>query len=186
MLKVFCAKTVNKTVIAFFCILGAVLFAFFGCETLTDDIKVPKKPFFVEAFGEVDGKQVEVKAFVDPTLHSTKEIYNKLTVTFLKPTNLDGITVSLRSDGKATVRLNDIEEEMPYYGGLAQPYLVFLPSDEYSSVKKGDAGIEVVYGEGEERLVYVFGVDGQPKSVEGCFEGHKILLNITKICENGK
>ncbi len=179
-------KKVNKTVFAVFCVLGTVIFALIGCETLTDDIKIPQKPFFVEAFGEVDGEMVEVKVFCDPTLHSTKEIYNKLTVTFFKPENLDGITVSLRSDGKATVRLNDIEEEMPYYGGLAEPYLVFLPSGEYSSVKKTDIGTEVVYGEGEERLVYFFGIDGQPKSIEGCFEGHKILLNVTKIYENGK
>lgn len=176
----------NRTVVAVFCVIGVVLFALFGCEGLTENLTVPKKPFFVEAFGEVDGETVEIKVFCDPTTHSTKEIYNKLTVTFFAPTNFDGITVSLRSDGKATVRLSNIEEEMPYYEGLAEPYLVFLPSGEASSVKKVDMGTEVVYGDGEERLAYFFDADGQLKRIEGCFEGHKILLNITKICENGK
>lgn len=186
MKRIFFAKIENKTVFALFCFLGAIFVLFSACGALPEGAYFPQDPFWVEAEGEIDGEQISVKVFCDPTDHMTKEIYNKLTVTFSAPKSLEGMTVSLRSDGKATIRLKNSEEELPLYSEIAEPYLALCPDGEYSSVKKTKQGYLVVYENESDRISYVFDNEGQPKSAEGEFLGHKISLNITKIYENSK
>lgn len=165
-----------------FAVLALFSIIFTACDDLPSDcLKCLDAPFFAEVEGEVDGAAVSALIYCDPTEHRTKEIYNKLTVTFLSPESLNGITVSLRSDGKATLRLKESEEELPLYSGLAEPYLALSPEGEIYSQKKTDQGYEITYKQGEDSVTYYFDASGVLKRAEGSIKSRKVLLQIIKI-----
>ena len=183
-MRAFYKKYLNKTV---FAILLIVLSTFFGCEIGEDGyFTIPDEPFRLKVKGEVDGKPTEAEVYCDPTEHVTKEIYNKVIVSFISPSSLSGITVSLRSDGKATVRLKNTEEELPLYSALAEPYLALCPDKSYSSLKKTDNGTVVICENENGKLSYLFDSEGQIKSVEGEINDRKITFNVIKIYEKDK
>ncbi len=183
-MRSFVGKGAKRTLFAIFALFSIF---FTACDDLPSDcLKYLDAPFFAEVEGEVDGVRVSALLYCDPTEHRTKEIYNKLTVTFLSPESLGGMTVSLRSDGKATLRLKDSEEDLPLYSGLAEPYLALSPEGEIYSQKKTAEGYEITYKQGSDSVTYYFDADGVPKRAEGSVGGRKILLEITKIRNTSK
>ena len=74
MKRIFFAKIENKTVFALFCFFGAIFVLFSACGALPEGAYFPQDPFWVEAEGEIDGEQISVKVFCDPTDHMTKEL----------------------------------------------------------------------------------------------------------------
>lgn len=150
-----------------------------SCEAAFDPFVNYREPFRVNVSGTVDGTEIEAVVFCDPTEHLTKEIYNVLIVSFSLPKSLNGITVSLRSDGKATVRLKDTEEELPLYSDIAEPFLALCPKGEPESVERTESGgLKIVYADGEDKVNYIFDENGQMKKAEGEIKGRKVSLNI--------
>lgn len=178
----FFAKKKIATVFAVFCAGIATVTLLFGCDGMAEGVSFPNEPFFASVEGRVDGEEINALVFCDPTEHKTKEIYNKLTVTFNSPAGLSGITVSLRSDGKATVRLRDSEEEAPLYSGMTEPYLFLLESEPYS-VEKVDGGYSMIVSRDNEQLKCTFDQNMVLKKIKGRYFGHEIELFVTKIYE---
>ena len=175
----FYKKTANKTV---FAILVLIFVCFVSCEeSFGGELAYLDSPFSAHFEGEVDGERVVATVFCDPTEHKTKEIYNKLTMTFSSPESLEGITVSLRSDGKGTVRLKGSEEELPLYSGMVEPYLALCNGMQVNSQRKTAEGYEVVLREGDDSITLVMDKTGIPKSAEGRIKGRKIFLKITNF-----
>ena len=178
----FFAKKKIATVFAVFCTCIAAVALLFGCDGIAEGVSFPKEPFFMSLKGVIDGGEVSATVFCDPTEHKTKEIYNKLTITFHSPAGLSGITVSLRSDGKATVRLRDSEEEAPLYSGMTEPYLFLLESEPYS-VERVDGGYSMIVSRDNEQLKCTFDQNMVLKKIKGRYFGHEIELFVTKIYE---
>lgn len=182
-MKRFTRKHINKTLFALLLAFAILLVA---CESRPELPEHFGEPFRATVEGKVDGKEIKAEVFCDPTEHLTKEIYNVMTVTFSAPATLEGITVSLRSDGKATVRLKNAEEDMPLYNKLVEPYLALMPSSEYASLEKTADGYKIACEQNGGRFFYYFDVEGQPKSIEGKIFEREIRLNITKIIKINK
>ena len=158
------------------------VFSFSACDTLPEECaSYLSSPFRAEVEGYADGEKISATVFCDPTEHKTKEIYNVLTVTFSEGRALEGITASLRSDGKATVRLRDSSEELPLYSGLTEPFLALCPKAEPYSVRKTDEGFEAEWREEEMSAILYFGKDGIIKRAEGVVSGRQIKLNVTSF-----
>lgn len=182
-MKIFSKKHIYKTLFALLTVLLGCLAA---CEIGgVEDVNCLKLPFSATVEGDVDGVKVKADVFCDPTEHLTKEIYNVMTVTFYAPESMDGITVSLRSDNKATVRLKNTEDEKPLYEKIIEPYLTLMPRAEYSTVEKTDDGFKIVYNADGCDLVYIFDEDGIPKSIEGEVRSRKVRLDIIKFDQKG-
>lgn len=175
----FFTKSHLKT--TFFAIFALLSITLCSCDTLPKDCRTQlEKPFKAEVEGEIDGVKISATVLCDPTEHKTKEIYDKTTVTF-KDGSLDGITVTLRSDGKATVRLRNSVENLPLYSGLAEPFTSLSPSVEPHSVKQTESGFEIVFKDDQLLTTCYFDKYGVIKKVEGRAYGREILLNITKF-----
>ena len=140
-MRSFINKTRNKTV---FAILIVSFLLLVSCDSLPLSCRQNlDRPFWTRVEGVIDGRAVVAEVYCDPTEHKTKEIYNRCTVTFLEPVSLSGITVSLRSDGLATLRLKDSEEEQPLFGEMIRPYLALTPMGELYSQGKSEVGYEM-------------------------------------------
>ena len=173
----------KRTVIAVLCLLVTV--ACSGCGALGKDFRYIDEPFYAEACGRMGDRDVSVSVFCDPTSYG-EEVYKKLTVTFFAPEELKGMTVDLFSDGSGSLRLGNIEGGDCDFCGIAEPFLIFCPEGDISSVKKEKDGRVVTFGEGEGRVWYFFGGDGGLKRIEGAARGEKILLNVTNFYIIGK
>ena len=182
-MKRFTRKHINKTLFALLLAFAILLVA---CESRPELPEYFEEPFRATVEGEVDGRVIKAEVLCDPTEHPTKEIYNVMTVTFSAPATLEGITVSLRSDGKATVRLKNTEEDLPLYDKLVEPYLTLMPGSEYASIEKSADGYKIACEQNGGRFFYYFDVEGQPKSIEGNIFEREIRLNITKITKINK
>lgn len=172
-------KSIKKTV---FALLALFAVSLSSCEYMPREcLSQFESPFRAEVEGKIDGEAVAAEIFCDPTEHKTKEIYDRLTVTFLAPKSLEGITVTLRSDGKATVRLNNSEETLPLYSGFTEPFASLWQSPEPSAVRKTDDGYEIEFKEKDYDLTYFFDKDGQPTLIQGEAGGRAVQLNITNF-----
>ena len=181
-MRSFINKTRNKTVFAIL-IVGFLLLV--SCDSLPLACKEKlDRPFWTRVEGEIDGRAVVAEVYCDGTEHKTKEIYNRCTVTFLEPASLSGITVSLRSDGLATLRLKDSEEEQPLFGEMIRPYLALTPIGQLYSQNKNENGYEMTYRQGEDYATYYFDESGVPKKVDGRVGNRDFCLNITKFRQN--
>ncbi len=173
----------NRTVIAFFC-LFAIFLLFSGCGGSTDRASWFDAPFIADAEGLIGERRASVTVFCDPV--EREGVYNKLTVTFSSPEGLRGMTVSLFSDGYTTARLGELEGGSSFLSKAAAPYLVFCPEGEYLSVRVTEEGSRFAYGEGEDRVSYLFGSNGELKSIDGSFGGENISLKITNFRKIGE
>ena len=178
-LKDFLTKRTNKTVFAFFCLLAGVTLLFSGCGGSREGAVGFGAPFVADAEGTIGGREVSMTVFCDP--RRSGEVCNKLTVTFSSPESLKGLTVSLFSDGSFTARLGELEGNTSYLFDAAAPYLVFCPEGDFLSVRVTEEGRSYTYGEGEDRVSYLFCAEGRLKSIEGVFGGEKISLKITNF-----
>ena len=172
---------INKRVVVLVVLL-AVALLLSSCDSLPEECRRSlDRPFRATVHGEVDGREVKAEVYCDPTEHKTKEIFNRLTVSFEEPRSLAGITVSLRSDGKATVRLKDTSVEMPIYREMTEPYLALTPFGELYSQSKTDDGYEMIYKRGDDEVTYYFGADGVLKRVKGRVDSRNFDLNVTNF-----
>lgn len=168
--------------IAFLAIFALFLLSATACDTMPQEcLSRLEKPFYAETEGAVDGQKTSADIFCDPTEHKTKEIYTTLSVTFHEPASLDGITVTLRSDGKATVRLGSLTEEMPLYSSLTEPFSSLFRSTAPSRITKTDTGFVAETESNGSALKYHFNSDGMIERIEGEIEGHKVDLRVTKF-----
>ena len=173
--------TKNRPKTTFFAILALLSIILCSCDTLPRDCRSQlESPFKADIDGEIDGEKISATVICDPTEHKTKEIYDRLTVTF-KDGSLDGITVTLRSDGKATVRLRSSIENLPLYSGLAEPFTSLSPSAEPYSVKQTESGFEIVFKDDNLLTTCYFDKDGVITKVEGNISGREILFNVTNF-----
>ena len=73
---------INKTVFAILVAL-ILLITVTSCEANEGDmLEYMKEPFFMEIDGEIDGIDFSARLFCDPTEHLTKEIYEKMIISF--------------------------------------------------------------------------------------------------------
>lgn len=173
---------INKSALVLAAALTAAVLLLTSCDSLPEECrKSLDRPFRATVEGEVDGKDVRAEVYCDPAEHKTKEIFNRLTVSFEKPQALAGITVSLRSDGKATVRLKDTSVEMPIYREMTEPYIALTPMGEMYSQSKTENGYEMTYKQGEDSITYYFGADGVLKRVKGRVDSRNFDLNVTNF-----
>ena len=176
------SEFIDKRAVLLGVALAALMLLLISCDSLPEECrKSLDRPFRATVEGEVDGKDVKAEVYCDPTEHRTKEIFNRLTVCFEDPQALAGITVSLRSDGKATVRLKDTSVEMPIYREMTEPYLALTPFGEMYSQSKTNDGYEMTYKQGEDSVTYYFGMDGVLKCVKGTVDSRNFVLNITNF-----
>ena len=172
-------KSIKRTIFAMLVVFSLTLAS---CEYMPREcLSQLEEPFRMQVEGEIDGGDVAAEIFCDPTEHKTREIYDRLTVTFLTPKSLEGITVTLRSDGKATVRLNNSEETLPLYSGLSEPFNSLWQSSEPYAVRKTDEGYEVEFREENFVLTYFFDKEGRLKGLVGDSYGRKVDLTVTKF-----
>ena len=176
-------KMSNKTVIAMLVLLSTCLCA---CDGAFEEFDHLGSPFVAEISGEVDGIAVEAEIFCDPTEHKTKEIYNLMTVKFSAAESLEGVTVTLRSDGKATVRLRDMEEELPLYSGFAEPYLALCRGGEVFSRRKTEGGYEIVFVDGEDSVTLNLDEKKMPTEVCGSVNRRNFSLKVTNFQQSKK
>lgn len=168
--------------IAFSAIFALFLLSATACDTMPQEcLSRLGKPFYAETEGAVDGQKISADIFCDPTEHKTKEIYTALSVTFHEPASLDGITVTLRSDGKATARLGSLTEEMPLYSSISQPFAELFESPKPERVIKTEQGIVIETADNGSTLRYHFDNDGIIKRIEGEVDGHQVDLNVIKF-----
>ena len=161
-------------------IMGILLLT--SCDSLPSECRKSLEcPFWADVEGIVDGREVKAEVYCDPTEHKTKEIFNRLTVRFTSPHALAGITVSLRSDGLATVRLKDAEVEMPIYREMTEPYLALTPFGELYSQKQTSDGYEATYKQGKDAVTYYFGADGVLKGVKGTVDSRSFSFTVTNF-----
>ena len=167
---------------ALFAALALFLLSLTSCDSTPGDcLERLKKPFYAEVEGRFDGQSLSADIFCDPAEHKTREIYSVLTLTLHQPTSLDGITVTLRSDGKATVRLNTCTEEMPLYSNISQPFAELFESPKPNRVIKTEQGIVIETVDNGSTLRYHFDNDGIIKRIEGEVDGHQVDLNVIKF-----
>lgn len=166
-------------------VMGILLLT--SCDSLPSECRKSLEcPFWADVEGIVDGREVRAEVYCDPTEHKTKEIFNRLTVSFTSPNALAGITVSLRSDDLATVRLKDTEVEMPIYREMTEPYLALTPFGELYSQKQTAAGYEVIYKQGADSVTYCFGADGVLTSVRGTVDSRSFDLTVKNFRQKSK
>lgn len=177
-MKNFIRKHLKPT---FFAILALFSVILASCDSLPAEcLSKLEEPFRADVCGEVDGEKISAAVFCDPTEHKTKEIYDRVTVTF-KEGALDGITATLRSDGKATVRLRNSRETLPLYSGLVEPFNSLCPETKPYSTKKTENGFEIVFKEDKMLVTCYFDRDGIIKSIDGEVNGRQVQLEITNF-----
>ena len=170
----------KKLMIALIAVLTGFLLLLASCDSLPEECrKSLERPFWAKVEGEIDGREVMAEVYCDPTEHKTKEIFNRLIVRFDSPRALEGITVSLRSDGLATVRLKDTEVEMPIYREMT-------PFGELYSQNKTNNGYEMTYKQGGDTVTYHFGTDGVLKGVRGTVDSRSFDLTVTNFRQTSK
>ena len=176
-------KLMNRTVVA---VLVLLPLCFCACDSAHKEFEYLSLPFTAEVSGDVDGVAVSAEVFCDPTEHKTKEIYNWMTVKFSAPESLEGIVVTLRSDGRATIRLNGAEEELPLYSGFAEPYLALCCGGEIASRRKTEEGYEIVFSEGENSVILALDDKKVPVGVRGDVNGRNLSLKVIKFQQTQK
>ena len=177
----------KKLLIALIAVLTGILLLLASCDSLPEECrKSLGRPFWAKVEGEIDGREVMAEVYCDPTEHKTKEIFNRLIVRFDSPRALEGITVSLRSDGLATVRLKDTEVEMPIYREMTEPYLALTPFGELYSQNKTNNGYEMTYKQGGDTVTYYFGTDGVLKGARGTVDSRSFDLTVTNFRQISK
>lgn len=174
-LKALCAAIILLTVTV--CVVS--------CDAFDARVKLDKA-FTANVEGEIDGRKISARVYCDPTEHITKEIYVRLSVSMLTPASLQGVTLTLRSDGKASIRLGQNTVEGANIDGMLAPFLAIFPDGEYSSVEKNDGGFLATWRRGSDAVTLNFDKDMVPKSAEGCVGGRIFSLNITDFCEKDK
>lgn len=165
-----------------FALLTVVLIALSACEANQFRfIPSVSEPFSATVEGQIDRTQITALIWYDPTEHVTKEIYRKMTVTFLAPESLEGLAISLFSDGKVSAELG----KQRFEGGLLRqavaPFLTLIPSSPYSTIQKEEDGsVTLTVREGEDTdLSYLYDKEGVLERIEGTKDGRNILFFVT-------
>ncbi len=178
----FFTKAKAWTIIALICV---ILASFSACDgTASDIFAYSEEDFSAVVEGSVDG--IEIKAVVHFEKEGEDVASRIMTVSYLSPKSLEGLTVSLYSDGTSRTRLGNIEFGEGSFGGLAAPFLVICPQGEYSSISHNGAGdAEVVFVNAYGELKYFFKKDvGFPTRIEGRASGRYISIRLSEKNKN--
>ena len=173
----------NKTVFAIFLTFAVTLFTL-GCNK-TDGVarQYFKEPFFMDINGEIDGIQISARVYCDPTEHLTKEIYEKMIISFSAPKSLGGVTVTLLSSGKCITRLGDTVSEEYVSEGICDIFEIFAPEKEMTRIKNESGKAVAEYEDERGITAYVFDENGQLIRAMGERGGRIFEFNV-KTVEN--
>ncbi len=166
---------------ASFLILFLLIFAFYStsCSSnvISDPFDYTDEDFDVEISGTVDEQSVRAKLSVRP---NAGEEECSICLCFIYPEHLNGITVTLYSDGKSEARLGSSVYSGIDFEGLVAPFLSLCEGKEISSVKKYGDRNEVRVCDESCDLNYVFLHDFKiPVSVKGEYSGRIIDLKLS-------
>ena len=140
------------------------------------------RPFFADISGEIDGVGIYAKIYCDPSEHKTKEIYEKLIVTFDSPEGLDGVTVTLLSSGEGFVRFENVISKDPYYAPMTDMFSsLFISGDPLSVQKESNGDLSVRYKNSGRDITYTFDEKYTPKEINGTQNGRKIAFKLTNV-----
>ena len=142
---------------------------------------VMREPFFMEVDGEIDGVAFAARVYCDLTEHLTKEIYEKMIISFLSPEGLDGITVTLLSSGKCITRLGDAVSEKYVSESVCDIFEIFSPEKEFTRIKKGSDKTVVEYEDERGITIYVLDENNLPIRIEGERNGRFFRFDIKSI-----
>ena len=164
----------------FFIILLGVICLLCACDT-RDPFFYCTAPFTVEAEGVVDGVSLQAKIYCDPTVHSTKEIYTQMNVTYLSPESLRGITVTFTSDQKSYARLNDMEMSLQNAGGMTEIFRLICPTSPPTSLKYDKEKLEVEFTSDQGSYTVYFDKIGDfPSKIKGTLGERKFDVNLSE------
>lgn len=175
----------NKTVFAILTVMILTLCTV-ACHISDSDILTHmKSPFLMELRGEVDEEEVSARVYCDPTEHLTKEIYEKMIITFSAPESLEGITLSCLSNGNVIARLGNIVSE-EYPSDTASIFFdVLCPQAAPTRIKKDAEGKTVAeYENSKGKIEYIFDKDGQLSKINGNYDQHFFCFDV-QIKNNG-
>lgn len=170
----------KKTVFAFLMLFAI---ASVSCDKWQNDVlEVCLKPFFADVTGLVDGEEIKAQIYCDPSEHKTKEVYERLVVTFQAPEGLDGVTVTLLSSGDGFVRFENVISKDPYYAPMTEAFSTLFLTGEPLSVKRKENGSLILrYADSTRDLTYVFDPKGALKQIEGTQNRRNISLKLNNI-----
>ncbi len=172
---------INKTVVAILTAL-MLLTLLVSCKGEGEKLfGYMNEPFFMEIGGEIDGVAFEARVYCDPTEHLTKEIFEKMIISFSSPKELDGITVSLLSSGKCITRLGSIVSSEYVSENICDIFEMFSPEKEMTRIKK-EVDKTVVEFEDEKGItVYIFDENNRPVRIEGERKGRFLGFDIKTV-----
>ena len=127
--------------------------------------------------GSVDGISIEATVHFEPPIEG--EQTRIMTVSYSAPESLEGITVSLYSDGTARSRLGSVDIGGAFHG-FAEPFLAICPEGDCSSVSlNGDGDATVVFDDGKNYVKYYFEKGVRlPSKIEGRVSGRQLSLKL--------
>ena len=159
---------INKTVFAILTVI-ILLISATSCEGGGRELfGYMNEPFFMEIDGDIDGISICAGAFCDPTEHLTKEIYEKMIISFSAPESLCGMNVTYLSDGKSILRMGEIVSEESVSKNISLLFSIFSPSQDMTRIRKESGGYTVAEYESEDGIVsYIFDEDGELFEISG-------------------
>ena len=174
----------NKTV---FAILAFLSFALIAASCAKNDGSIPEymsKPFLVDIEGEIDGTLVSARVFCDPTEHLTKEIYEKMIISFSSPESLSGVTVTLISSGKCITRLGDAVSKEYSSESISDFFDILSPQNTATRIKKEPDGKTIAEYEDKGGIAtYIFDENRLLIAFKGEKNGRFFSFNV-KTVEN--
>ena len=137
-------------------------------------------PFTVRAEGYIDDSPINATVRYTPQRIKDQRT-SVMTVIFLSPPQLEGLIVTLFSDGSASARIGALCAEGSEYGELLTPFYGLLGDLQYSSIKKTSNGEKIVKIKNERQdLTYYFNGDSHaPCKIQGNSDGRKIDLTLS-------
>ena len=170
----------KKTVFAFLMLFALSAVSCDGAYAYSEDAF--NRPFFADVSGNIDGEEVSAKIYCDPSDHKTKEIYEKLIITFSSPEGLEGVTVTLMSSGEGYVRFENVISKEPYYAPMTDMFSSLLISGEPLSIEKDSSGDMILrYADIGKDLTYVFSGERVLKEINGTQGRRKISLKLFNV-----
>ena len=153
-----------------------MLFCFDSCDgaATKNYFAYSTRSFEAEVAGIVD--TVDLRAKISYQINGEDE---NITVTFLSPSSLEGIVVTMTNGGQAMARYKDIILDGEAYTSLVRPFLCLVHKGEYRSIEKREDGTTVINVKNNEKnLTYAFDGGVLPRTVTGNISGREIKLEI--------
>jgi len=166
------------TVFAAICL---ILVTHVSCKGVESDLfAYSKESFSAKVEGSVDG--IAIEAIVHFEAAGEGEQSRIMTVSYLAPESLKGLTVSIYSDGTARSRLGNTEIDGGIFHGFAEPFSAIRPSGDYSSVNlDSEENATVEFINDKESVKYYFKKGTRlPVKIEGRVSGRQISVRLNE------